>query len=126
VREQQDVYYNGTSTDNLVALGIAFVVAAIVAPIVGILLGNIGLFWGAMIAILIGGAAGSALAQIVRRAVQRRRTREMRWFALAGILVGIAAGWLAAAAFGFGFPLLLIPLWIFAALAIGSALPFLR
>ncbi len=125
VREHQDVYYNGTASDNLVALGIAFGMATVATPIIGFFLGVTG-WLSFLIAFLAGGAAGSALAQIIRSVVKRRRTREMRWFALAGVLLGIVAGSFLAAVIGIGFPLFMIALWIFAALAIASALPFLR
>lgn len=125
VREQQDVYYNGTTSDNLIALGVAFLVVAIATPFIGFFLGVTGWFsW--LIAFLAGGAAGSALAQIIRQAVKRRRTREMRWFALGGILLGVVVGSFAAAMIISIFPLFMPAVWIFAALAIASALPFLR
>jgi len=84
-------------------------------------LGVVGWF-SILIAILAGGAAGSALAQIIRQAVKRRRSRNMRWFALAGILLGMGIG---SALLGFA-PLFMIAVWVFAGLAIASALPFLR
>lgn len=121
VRVQQNVYYNAGARDNWVALAIAFVVAAIATPIIAFFLSVAGWF-SLIIAFVAGGAAGSALAQIIRRAVNRRRSRNMRWFALAGILAGVVVG---AAVLGFT-PLFSIPVWIFAGLAIASALPFLR
>ncbi len=125
VRAQQDVYYNGTSGDNFIALGVSFGVVAIATPVVGFFLAVTGFFsW--IIAFLAGGAAGSILAQIIRQAVHRRRSRNMRWFALAGIALGLLVGSGVAMAF-FGFnPLTIISVWIFVALAIASALPFLR
>lgn len=121
VRRQQDVYFNGTRRDDLIAFAIALVVAAIATPIVAFLLGRVG-FFGYIIAFIAGGAAGTALAQIIRQAVRRRRSRNMRWYALAGILAGIVAG---SAVLGFA-PLFMIPVWVFAGLAIAGALPFLR
>ena len=35
VRGQQDVYYNATSTDNLIAFGVAFGVVALTTPVIG-------------------------------------------------------------------------------------------
>lgn len=121
VREQQNVYYNAGAGDNWIALAIAFVVTAVATPIVAFFLGVVGWF-SIIIALLAGGAAGSALAQIIRQAVKRRRSRTMRWFALGGILAGVLVG---SAVLGFA-PLFSIPVWIFAGLAIASALPFLR
>lgn len=125
VREQQDVYYNASSTDNLVALGVAFLVVAVATPLIGFFLGVAGWF-SFLIAILAGSAAGSALAQVVRQAVKRRRSRSMRWYALAGILLGLVVGSVAAAMTIGIFPLFMPSVWIFVALAIASALPFLR
>ncbi|MGL4648250.1 MAG: hypothetical protein ACRC1H_02480, partial [Caldilineaceae bacterium] len=121
VREHQNVYFNALPKDDWIALGIAFVVAAIATPIVAFFLGVAGWF-SYIIAFLAGGAAGSALAQIIRQAVQRRRSRNMRWFATAGILLGIVAG---SAVLGFA-PLFMISVWIFAGLAIASMVGFLR
>ncbi len=125
VRQQQDVYYNGSSADNLVALGVAFGVVTIATPIIGFFLAVSGFFsW--IIAFLAGSAAGSLLAQAVRGAVKRRRSRNMRWFALAGIILGVLAGSLIAMLFiGFN-PMGVLAVWIFVALAVASALPFLR
>jgi hypothetical protein len=119
VREHQNIYYNAKPQDDWIAFGVAFVITAIATPLIAFFLGVFGWF-SLLIAILAGGAAGSLLAQIIRQAVKRRRSRTMRWFALAGILLGI----LAAAALGFAS--LGISVWVFAGLAIASALPFLR
>lgn len=121
VREHQNIYYNATAKDDWIALGISFVVAAVATPIVGFFLSVAGWF-SFIIAIVAGGAAGSAVAQIIRQAVGRRRSRNMRFFALAGILVGIVAG---SAVLGFA-PLFMISVWIFAGLAIASMVGFLR
>lgn len=128
VREQQDVYYNASNTDNLVAFGVAFVVVAIATPIIGYFGAFLSRMWfiGLIIAFTAGGAAGTALAQIVRRAVNRRRSRAMRWYALAGILLGLLVGSFGLFLFTGIFPILLLPVLVFVALAIASALPFLR
>lgn len=125
VRTQQNVYFNAAPGDNLIALGVAFAVAAVATPIVGFFLAIAGWF-SFLIAILAGSAAGSMLAQLIRQAVSRRRGRNLRWFALAGILLGMVVGSLAAAVFVGVFPLFQIPVLIFGGLAIASALPFLR
>ena len=125
VRNQQSVYFNAAPSDNLVAFGVAFLLTAIATPLVGFFLAVAGWF-SFLIAILAGSAAGSALAQIVRRAISRRRGRNLRWFALAGILLGMIVGSVAALfAAGF-FPLFYVPVLIFGGLAIASAMPFLK
>lgn len=125
VREQQDVYYTATTRDDMVALGVSFLLSAVATPIVGFFLAVTSWFsW--IIAFLTGGAAGSILAQIIRQAVGKRRSRNMRWFALAGIILGLLVGaGIAIAIFGFN-PLYVISVWIFTGLAIASLLPFLR
>ena len=125
VRSQQDVYFNAATGDNFIALAVAFGVVTVATPIVGFFLAVSGFFsW--IIAFLAGSAAGSLLAQVVRAAVKRRRSRTMRWFALAGIILGVLAGSLIAIIFlGFN-PLRVLAVWIFLALAVASALPFLR
>jgi hypothetical protein len=123
VREHQNIYYNALPKDDWIALGISFLVAAIATPLIALLFGIVNwFFFQLMIAVFIGGTAGASLAQIIRQAVKRRRSRNMRWFALAGILLGIVVG---AAVLGFA-PLFMIPVWLFAGLAIASCLPFLR
>ncbi len=124
VRQQQDVYYNGSTGDNLVAMAVAFGVVTIATPIVGFFLRSFG-FFSFFIAFLAGSAAGSLLAQVVRGAVKRRRSRHMRWFALAGIILGVLMGSAIALIF-LGFSPLGLPLLIFVVLAVASALPFLR
>lgn len=126
VYEQQNVYYNAATQDNLIAFGVGFVVAAIGAPIVGMLIGGLGFFIGLIIAFVIGSGAGSVLAQIIRRAVGGRRGRKLPLFALAGIVLGVLIGNLAFAVLFGSFPLLSPPMLLFTALAIGAAYPQLR
>lgn len=125
IRTVQDKYYNAASTDNLIALGVGFLVALVATPILGILLRVPGLFFGSIIALMVGSAAGTSLAQIIRRAVGNRRGRKLGRFAVAGIILGILVGALAGAIF-IGFAPISIPMIIFAVLAITTAYPFLR
>ena len=87
LRNVQDKYFNAESKDNPVAFGIAFIITFIATPIAGIFTGLFG-FFGFFIAIMLGSAAGGALAQIVRRTVGKRRGRNLRYFALGGIILG--------------------------------------
>ena len=121
IREVQDKYYNAETKDNWIALIVSFVVTLVAMPLVGFFLGMFGFFFGSIIALLIGSAAGTALSQIIRRAVGKRRGRNLRWFALAGILLGIGVAILFVP-----FPLLNLPTLLFGILAISTALPFLR
>ena len=125
IAEQQKKYFNAVTGDNLIAFLVSFGVTVIATPIIGFFLGAFSWF-GFIIAFLAGSAAGSSLAQIVRAAVKRRRGPHLRWFALAGILLGVVIGSVIAL-FIFGvFPLFSLSVLIFTGLAIASALPFLR
>lgn len=126
VYEQQNVYYTAATRDNLIAFVVGFIITAIGAPIVGLLIGGLGFFFGLLIAIFIGSGAGSVLAQIIRRAVGGRRGRKLPLFALGGIILGVLLGNLVFALFFGGFPLLSPPMLLFTALAIGAAYPQLR
>ena len=126
IHQQQNVYFNATDSDNFVALGVGFLVSAIAAPIVGLLLGGLGLFLGLIIAFVAGSGAGSLLAQIIRRAVGRRRGRRLPMFALTGIIGGVLAGNLAFLLFIGVFPLFSPTMLLFTALAIAAAYPQLR
>ncbi|MCB0045975.1 MAG: hypothetical protein H6642_18675 [Caldilineaceae bacterium] len=121
IRSVQDKYYNAEGRDNWVALGVAFVVTLIAMPIAGLLLSRLGLLFGGLIALLIGSTAGTILAQLIRRAVNKRRGRNMRWFALAGIV-------LAALVVVLFMPYLLfsLPALIFGVVAVSATLSFLR
>jgi hypothetical protein len=125
VRQQQNVYFNAATSDNLIAFGVGLAVSAIAAPIVGTLIGFFG-FWGFIIAFLAGSAAGSALAQIIRQAVGRRRGRRLPLFALIGIIMGVLlgnVGFLLVTGF---FPLFTLPMILFTILALAAAYPQLR
>ena len=128
VHQQQNVYFNAESTDNLVAFGVGFAVTAVAAPILGLLIGSLG-FWGFLVAFFVGSGAGSLLAQIIRRAVGRRRGRQLPTYALIGIVVGVLVGNMALSIV-LGAPLLTfifnLPMLLFTALALGSAYPQLR
>ena len=121
IRAVQDKYYTAEGKDNWIALGVSFLVTLVATPILGFFLGFFGLFFGSIIAFLIGGSAGTALSQIIRRAIGGRRGRNLRWFALVGIILGILVAILFTP-----FPLLNIPTLVFAVLASTTALSFLR
>ena len=86
VREQQNIYYNAEKSDVLIGgvvaliLGLGFGVLAYVARGVMqlVLAGGIFAIIGA---IFIGPAVGGLVAEVVRRAVNKRRAREMKWVA---------------------------------------------
>lgn len=125
IHQQQNVYFNAVGSDNLVALAVGFAVSAIAAPIVGLLLGSFG-FFGLIIAFIAGSGAGSLLAQIIRRAVGRRRGRRLPVFALIGIVGGVLfSSTVLLLTIGY-FPLFDLTTLLFTGLAIAAAYPQLR
>ncbi len=125
IHQQQNVYFNAGSSDNFIALAVGFVVSAIAAPIAGMLLGGFG-FFGLIIAFIAGSGAGSLLAQIIRRAVGRRRGRQLPLFALIGIISGVLIGSVALLFITGYFPLFDITTLLFTGLAVAAAYPQLR
>lgn len=125
VRNQQNVYYNAESWDNPIALGVSLAVTTVAAPFVGIFLSFFGL-WGLFLAFMAGSGAGGLLAQIIRQAVGRRRGRYLRYFALAGIVLGVLLGSLIALIFTGRFPLFNPVVLIFTFLAITTAYQILK
>ncbi|MEM7532713.1 MAG: hypothetical protein AAF639_11095 [Chloroflexota bacterium] len=113
IRGVQDKYFNAESWDNPIAFGVSLVVAAIAAPILGTLL-NIFWIWGIILAFVLGPSAGGILVQIIRRAVDRRRGRNLRYFAITGIILGVLLGNILALFLLGVFPLFSLPMPIFA------------
>ena len=96
VREQQNIYYNAEKSDVLIGgvvallMGLGFGVLAYVARGVMALVPAGGIF--AIIgAIFIGPAVGGLVAEVIRRAVKKRRAREMKWVATGAFLIGVLA-----------------------------------
>lgn len=124
IREQQNVFFNAVSTDYLVVAGVSFILAAIAAPIIGLLFGIFGLFFGIIIAVFLGPAVGGTAATIIRRSVGRRRGRYMGVVAVLAIILGMVLGILVAAPFGVRVNL--IPLGVFLFLALSTIYASLR
>lgn len=125
IHQQQKVYFNALGSDNFVALAVGFAVSAIGAPLVGLLLSGFG-FFGLIIAFIAGSGAGTLLAGIIRRAVGRRRGRQLPLFALIGIIGGVLFGSVAFLFVTGVFPLFNITTLLFTGLAIAAAYPQLR
>lgn len=81
VKKADDRFFQGTQLDNMVTLGVMFAGSVVVNTIMFF----IG-FW--YLAILFGGGAGAAIATFARRLAGKRVTREMPYFAIAGIVAG--------------------------------------
>ncbi|GIV69921.1 B-box zinc finger protein [Caldilinea sp.] len=126
IREQQNVFYNAATADNLIAFAVAAGVTLIAWPLVAWLFRLTG-FFGWILAILIGSGAGASLAQMIRKAVGRRRGRYIRHFTLAGIVVGLAlSGLLTGLLFGSFFSFFSLGGLLFLVLAIVTAYQTLR
>jgi hypothetical protein len=114
VRSQQAKYYNGERYD--VPLGV--LIAAVLGVAFGVLaylfLGRL-VFFGFIIAFIAGPAAGGAVAEVIRRALRRRRAQGMKVAAT----VAFAAGLLAVGFVLIGFPgmFLQLSVMLFGALA---------
>lgn len=122
---QQAVYFNAESLDYPIAFGVGFIVCAIASPLAGLLLGRMG-FFGLWIAVLIGTAAGSALAGLIRRAINRRRGRYLWAVAFGGILLGVLVGNATVFLFTGIFPLFSLVTLIFIGLALSTTYAQLR
>ena len=125
INTQQKAYFNAETLDYPIAFGVGFIVCAIAAPILGILLASLGFFsW--IIAILAGSAAGGFLAEIIRRAIGRRRGRYLWAVAFAGILLGVLIGNLVVLFMRGYFPLFSIANLLFLGLALSTTYYRLR
>jgi hypothetical protein len=91
VRGQQAVYYTGTHSDLVIAGIVAIVLGGIFGALAYAFLGLIGLF-SFIVAFFAGPAAGGAVAEVIRRAVNKRRARGMKWTAAALFIVGVFVG----------------------------------
>ena len=90
VRTQQNVYYNGNSGDLLIGGAVALVLGGIFGGLAYAFLGLIG-FFSFIVAFFAGPAAGGAVAEVIRRAVKKRRTRGMKWLAAVLFVLGVFA-----------------------------------
>ena len=91
VREQQGVYYTAEPSDLLVGGGIALVLGGVMGGLAFAFLGLIG-FFSFILAFFIGPAAGGAVAEVIRRAVKKRRARQMKWVAAVLFILGVLIG----------------------------------
>lgn len=123
IRQQQGIFYTAQPLDYLIAALVAFVLAAVAAPLISTLLGMFGFFsW--LIAFMAGPAVGGMAAGIIRSAISRRRGRYLGIVAVAAIIVGTLVGLLAGALFGLPINLLIVGLFV--ALALSTIYATLR
>lgn len=87
VRGQQQVFFKGKQSDDLVTFAIT---AALTGLVVGIL-AAVNLLW-IWIAIIVGLPVGAGISELALRATQRRRSRYSHYVGAAGAVIGGLAG----------------------------------
>jgi hypothetical protein len=89
VREQQDKFYTGGSLDYVIAVVVALPMSLIAGGVFTLIIGGIGFFsW--IISFFAGPATGGLIAEAVRRAVGRRRSRHLSTVVAACLIIGVA------------------------------------
>jgi hypothetical protein len=117
IREQQDAFFNAAGVDYVVVAVVSFLLAAVAGPIMSVLFGLFGPFFGIIIAVFLGPAVGGAAATLIRRTVGRRRGRYMGVVAVIAIILGVTVGTFAAMFFGRGPNLIALGVFLFLALS---------
>ena len=98
VRGQQDIFFQASQRDYIIAAAVSFALSLVASFIVPYL----GLFF----TIILGPVVGSIIAQAVHRATGRRRGRYTGYVVLAGLIIGILPGsWYLIEALFYGMPL---------------------
>lgn len=89
VRQQQDKFYTGGRLDYLIAVAVALPLSLIAAAVFTFIIAGIGFFsW--LISFLAAPATGGIIAEAVRRAVGRRRSRHLSTTVAACLILGTA------------------------------------
>jgi hypothetical protein len=125
VYQQQNVYFNAKGHEDFIAFLVAFGLTCLTMPIVAFLADSFS-FGAFYLAFLAGPSAGILLAQAVRIAVSRRRSRYMNYFMVSGLATGLLLVGVAAFVM---FDLVLLfdlPVLIFAFLAITTGYQWLK
>jgi len=89
VRQQQDKFYTGGTLDYVIAVVVALPISLIAAAIFTFIIARIGFFsW--IISFIAAPATGGFIAEAVRRAVGRRRSRYLSTVVAACLVLGVA------------------------------------
>ena len=87
VKGQQAIFFNSRPLDPVIQVVISLVLSAVAAALISLI--SRGLFWyGYLIAIFAGSAAGGVIADLAHRAVGRRRGRYSWLVVAGGIVIG--------------------------------------
>ncbi len=89
IREQEDKYYSGGNTDYVIAAVVAFPLSFIAATLFTLLLGGFG-FFILIIAFFVAPMTGGLIAEAVRWAVGKRRSRYLRHVVIGCLIVATA------------------------------------
>lgn len=81
VKKSDDRFFTGSQADNAIVFGV-MLAGSIVANVIMLFIG----FW--ILAIFLGAGVGATIATYARRLAQGRITRQMPYYAIAGIVVG--------------------------------------
>jgi hypothetical protein len=87
IRERQKIFDTAVWYDYLIGFGVTFVLSLLASLLVGFLAAFLG-FWMLFIAAGIGGGAGSFIADIALRAVNKRRSRPLFISCAVGVVIG--------------------------------------
>ncbi len=88
VREQQNKYYTGGSLDYVIAAVVALPLSLIAGAVFAFLIGGLGFFsW--LISFFAAPAAGGIIAEAVRWAVGRRRSRNLNLVVAGSFVLGV-------------------------------------
>jgi len=90
VKQQRAVYYNSRPMDVPLGALIALGSGVILGMLAYLLLGMLG-FFGLIAALFVGPPVGGLVAEVIRRALQKRRSQTLKWLAplmfVAGVLL---------------------------------------
>ena len=76
IREQENKFYTGGNVDYLIAVAVAFPLSLVAAGLFSLILGRLG-FWIIFIGMFVAPAVGGFIAEAVRWAVRKRRSRYL-------------------------------------------------